>query len=69
MDILKPEGLTPEQGKFWDEHAQTLRAIIGLYIDCAKNGDSTGLSLLNFFISICSQLSAHYINDALEPTQ
>jgi hypothetical protein len=68
--IQKPDGLSPEESKFWDENVQTMQAIIRLYISCAKSENYEGFKILNFFIATCSQIAAGYLNDALDgPTQ
>ena len=69
MELNKPEGLSPEAARFWDENVEVMQSIMQLYINIAKCGDNVGFDILNFYVSICSQISASYLNSMDGPTQ
>lgn len=59
--IQKPEGLSEEASRFWDEYQTEMELIQTLYIKLALLGDVTGFEHLNMFVTLCSNLAGQYL--------
>lgn len=60
--LQKPEGLSPEFSRVWDEYGETLQAISDTYISLATHHDMEGWRILNMFISMASQTCVHLMS-------
>ena len=67
--VKKPENLSPEASSFWDEHADTMQAIMDTYLHIAGTQDLEGFKMLNAYISMCSQSCVHLMKATAGRTQ